>query len=150
MYKKILVPLDGSKLAECTLEHVRAIATGCHVPEVVLLRVIEEPILPYVQAAFLHDTRQKLEADAQDYLSKVADTLKKDGVAVETAVVHGAAAPDILDYAKNNGVDLIIISTHGLSGTFRWVFGSVADRVVRHSPVPVLVVSPQAAGRKED
>ncbi|MFC2045727.1 universal stress protein [Chloroflexota bacterium] len=143
MYKKILVPLDGSDLAECTLGHVKAIATGCHVPEVVLLKVIEEPVLPYVEAAFLHDTRDKLEAEAKDYLSGIAATLKKDGVAADTAVVHGAAAHDILEYAKNNNIDLIIISTHGLSGAFRWVFGSVADRVVRHSPIPVLTVSPE-------
>lgn len=143
MYKKILVPLDGSDLAECSLGHVTAIATGCHVPEVILLKVIEEPVLPYVEAAFLHDTREKFEAEAKEYLSGVADKLKKDGVAADIAIIHGAAAHDILEYAKDNGVDLIILSTHGLSGAFRWVFGSVADRVVRHSPVPVLTVSPK-------
>jgi nucleotide-binding universal stress UspA family protein len=142
VYKKILVPLDGSKLAECTLDHVKTIATGCHVPEVVLLRVVEEPVLPYIEAAFLHDTKDKMEADAKKYLSKVADTLKKDGVAAKVAVVRGEAAHDILEYTKKNNVDLIIISTHGLSGAFRWVFGSVADRVVRHSPVPVLTIAP--------
>ena len=142
MYKKILVPLDGSKMAECTLDHVKTIATGCHVPEVVLLKVIEEPLLPYIEAAFLHDTKEKFEADAKEYLSGIAAGLKAEGVAADVVTIHGVAAHDILEYAKNNAIDLIIISTHGLSGANRWVFGSVADRVVRHSTVPVLTIAP--------
>lgn len=143
MYTKILVPLDGSKMAECTLNHVISIATGCHVPEVVLLRVIEEPILPYIEATQLHTTKEQTEADAKEYLSGVAETLQKEGIAcVNIATARGAAAHDILEYAKGNDIDLIIISTHGLSGANRWVFGSVADRVVRHSSVPVLTVAP--------
>ncbi len=146
MYKKILAPLDGSELSECTLEHLKAIATGCQIPEVVLLRVVEP--LPHVYGdgglpSGWHDEAQKkAEEFARDYLAKVAVSLKKEGISAETALVSGRAADAILDYAREHQVDLIIMSTHGRSGVTRWVMGGVADRVVRHSLVPVLTVSP--------
>jgi nucleotide-binding universal stress UspA family protein len=146
MYKKILAPLDGSELSECTLEHLKAVATGCQVPEVVLLRVVEP--LPQVYddgglSPEWHKEAQKKAGEfATDYLAKVAASLKKEGIAAETASVSGRAADAILNYAKEHQVDLVVMSTHGRSGVSRWVLGSVADRVVRHSPVPVLTVPP--------
>lgn len=80
--------------------------------------------------------------DAQDYLSRVASRLKAEGIDAQTIVIHGKAADVILDYAKENGVDLIVMSTHGRSGVSRWVLGSVADRVVRHSIAAVLTITP--------
>jgi len=145
MYKKILVPLDGSELAECALSHVRAIATGCRVPEVVLLGVVE-PISQPVYAAFgdeqVRDIQKATQAYANDYLLKVAGGLKEDGIVVQTVVVSGRPAEGILDYASNNQADLIIMSTHGRSGVSRWVLGSVAEKVVRRSVAPVLIISP--------
>lgn len=146
MYKKILAPLDGSELSECTLEHLKAIATGCQIPEVVLLRVVEP--LPHVYGdgglppGWHDEAQKKAEEFARDYLAKVAVSLKKEGISAETALVSGRAADAILDYAREHQVDLIIMSTHGRSGVTRWVMGGVADRVVRHSLVPVLTVSP--------
>ncbi len=143
MYKKILAPIDGSEFSECTLEHIRAIATGCHVPEVVLLMVVEPVRQAYeLGEEWRRNTEVRLQAEAKDYVSKVAANLKKDGVAAQTAVIGGRPADAILDYAAKNQVDLIIMSTHGRSGVSRWVFGSVADRVLRHSVAPVLAVSP--------
>ena len=147
MYKKILAPLDGSQLAECTLAHTRAVAKGCQVPKVILLRVIEPiPQGGDIGIEVSEDWRRNAEkgakAAAKDYLSKVADNLNKDGIAAETAVVSGMAADQILDYAKKNQVDLIVMSSHGRSGISRWVLGSVADRVLRHSAAPVLLISP--------
>jgi len=140
MYKKILVPLDGSELAECTLNHVRAIAAGCQVPEVVLLMVME-PIPSQVYAEVPEDTIREAEkrnrTGAEDYLSKLAHDLKKDGIATKSVLVLGRAADEILDYVNKNQVDLIVMSTHGRSGISRWVWGSVADRVLHHSRVPV-------------
>ncbi len=148
MYKKILAPLDGSELSECSLKHVRAIATGCNVPEVVLLRVVE-PISSQAIAALAEaggDLIARVEKyqqnEAKDYLSKLADKLKEEGIVTKTVLVQGIAADKILDYAKKNQVDLIIMSTHGRSGVTRWLFGSVADKVLRHSKVPVLIVTP--------
>ena len=146
MYSRILVPLDGSELAECALEHVRAIAQGLQVDKVVLLRVLE----PHLSLLTPHDdtavrrareAADKLEADARGYLNKVAGNLKKDGLPVETElVVNGEPAAKIIESAKEDEATLIIISTHGRSGVSSWLFGSVAERVVRHSPVPVLMV----------
>ncbi len=143
MYKKILVPVDGSELAECALGHVRAIAKGCNVPEVVLLRVVEPLRNTYeLGEDWYKSAEEKIRADAKDYLSKEVAALKKDGITASAVVMSEQPAEAILNYAKRNQVDLIIMSTHGRSGVSRWVIGSVADRVVRHSVAPVLSVSP--------
>ena len=147
MYKKILAPLDGSEFSECTLGHLEAVATGCRVPEVVLLMVVEPIPRPYAEEGgiggnFSRDVEKRALDYAKGYLSKTADSLKKKGVAAQTAVVQGRSADEILNYANKNNVDLIVISTHGRSGVSRWVLGSVADKVIRYSIVPVLVVSP--------
>ena len=144
MYLNILAPLDGSDFAECALAHVSAIATGCSVPNVTLLRVVEPlPQQAYAEVSVLMaDADKKMEAESQDYLSRTADKLKQEGLAVETAILVGRAADEILGYASQNQVDLIIMSTHGRSGISRWVMGSVADRVLRHSAVPVLIIAP--------
>ena len=143
MYKKILAPVDGSEFSECSLAHVKAVASGCRVPEVVLLKVIE-PLPPAYETGeeWRRDVEKRVAADARDYLSQLADSLKKDGIAAEIVIAHGKADEEILDYAGKNKIDLIIMSTHGRSGIGRWVMGGVADRVVRHSMAPVLIVSP--------
>jgi len=143
MYKKILVPLDGSEFSECILEHVKAIATGCQVPEVVLLRVVE-PVreIYWMGEDWRRDAEVKTKAMAQDYLSKLADKLKQEGMAVNFAVVDGKPVGEILNYASNNQVDPISMSTHGESGISRFALGSVTDRVIRHSTAPLLLVSP--------
>jgi nucleotide-binding universal stress UspA family protein len=147
MYHKILAPLDGSAFAECALDHVKAIAQGCEVPEVVLLRVAEpihsSDLAAYAEAGIdtamlMHD----VEAGAQLYIAKKAEELKKQGVPVRGVVSTGWAADAIMSFAEKENVDLIIMSTHGRSGIGRWFMGSVADKVVRHSKVPVLTVAP--------
>jgi nucleotide-binding universal stress UspA family protein len=164
MYQKVLVPVDGSQLGECVLEHVHAVATGCHVANVVLLHVLKplsEPshahsmgegpdnhMTPSDDAAAYHSERETSESEAKEYLAKVADRLGKDGVATRTEIARGDPAQEILLYAEKEGVDLIIISTHGRSGVTRWAFGSVADKVIRHSTVPVLVAVPKGCRMK--
>jgi nucleotide-binding universal stress UspA family protein len=147
MYQKILAPLDGSEFSECSLQHVKAIATGCAVPDVVLLRVVEpihsSDLTSYAEAGI--DTSlyiREAESAAHEYLGKIAENLKKSGLQAEGVVTVGWAADTIMNYADQNGVDLIILSTHGRGGVGRWFMGSVADKVVRHSKVPVLTVSP--------
>ncbi len=143
MYNKILAPMDGSEFSECALSHLEAVATGCHVPEVVLLRVVE----PFHQVAevgedFMRKAEKGALESAKSYLSEVADRLGKAGVKTSTVVLQGQAADEILDYAKKNKIDLIVMSTHGRSGVARWTMGSVADKIVRHSRAAVLTVSP--------
>ncbi len=143
MYRKILVPLDGSELAECALPHVESIAMGCQSVEVVLLRVIEPMRLPGDYVISDKD-RERIESnyksDARDYLGRMVDELGGRGLSVGSDIVSGKVADSIVDYANRHGVDIIIMATHGRSGVSRWTLGSVADKVIHYAGVPVLMV----------
>ena len=78
--------------------------------------------------------------DAQNYLKEIVSRTKYDGARVESAILYGRVADTLADFATKNQIDLIIIATHGRSGVSRWVWGSVADRILRSSCVPVLMV----------
>ncbi len=147
MYQKVLVPLDGSKLAECVVEHVKSIATGCQVPTVVLLQVVEPiGLRGYLPRGVAEDTyrdaKETAEIQAKNYLNEMAERLKAEGIAVETDIADGLPADEILSYAEEKGVDLIVMSTHGRTGVSRWFSGSVVEKVVSQSLIPVLVVTP--------
>jgi nucleotide-binding universal stress UspA family protein len=146
MYRHILVPLDGSELAECVLPHVEAIAKGRDVCKVTLVRVIP-PLHLYggIESSLSPEERKRLEADsirvAQDYLTGVMERLKGVGIEAESAVLYsGQVVNEIVEYADKNDVDLIVIATHGRSGVSRLVLGSVADRLLRTACTPVLMV----------
>lgn len=136
MLKRILVPLDGSSLAEATLPQVKELA-ALHHAEVVLLRVALAHTLPGVDAV---DAQVRAVDEAQTYLAALETDLAAQGVTVKSVVRYGRAAEEILDQARAGHVDLIAMSTHGRSGIRRWVVGSVAETVLRHAPVPVLLV----------
>lgn len=145
MYKKIMIPLDGSPLAECVLPHVEAIAGGCPVRELVLVRVVEPervysvsntPIDPNLAAARESERRK----EAEDYLHGVVDRLDEPGLVCEIKSIVGRVAESLVDYCVENEIDLIIIATHGHSGVTRWVRGSVADKILRSSRIPVLII----------
>jgi nucleotide-binding universal stress UspA family protein len=145
MYKKILVPLDGSELAECVLPHVESIAKGCGVQDVVFLHVVEPVTVtsalgPYLSEQDMQDMNSRSSAAAEKYLSELVNHKKYGAASIRSEVMVGRAADSIADYASKNGVDLIIIATHGRSGVSRWVWGNVADRVLRSACVPVLMV----------
>ncbi|MGQ9545742.1 MAG: universal stress protein [Dehalococcoidia bacterium] len=143
MYQKILVPLDGSDVAECVLPHVKAIALGCGTQAILLLRIIE-PIPAETPPATDFEAVQKASAKAaQKYLAKIKAQLSKEGLNVKAKVLTGRPADTIADFAQREKVDLIVVATHGRSGITRWLFGSVADRLVRSSPAPVLVIRPR-------
>jgi nucleotide-binding universal stress UspA family protein len=145
MYKKILVPLDGSPFAECVLAHVKAIAKGCQVPEIDLLTVIDHvQDFPGMEKNFKEMTKQAVQKGAEDYLAGISDKLKKDGLNVENIIKEGPAAGVILDYAAQQGVDLMILSTHGRSGISRRLMGGTADKIIRTASVPVLAVSAES------
>lgn len=152
-YKRILVPLDGSRLAEQVLEDVKAVVPNKNDCLITLLRVVE-PLLhgylvDYISAKQYKSAEERNESDAKDYLISTAEELTRAGMRVEVELIVGGAADEaILDYAKENSIDLIIMSTHGRSGVHRWIFGSVTQRVLRHSPVPILIVPP--AGFRKD
>jgi nucleotide-binding universal stress UspA family protein len=146
VYQKILVPLDGSELAECVLPHVESIARGCGVQSVVFLRVVEPFHLPagYYGYSFSEEEIKRIDsenkASAKDYLDKLVQQTKYDGVTVRTEIISGKPAISIAEYASKNNVDLIVVATHGRSGVSRWAWGSIADRVLRSACVPVLMI----------
>ena len=152
MYTKIMVPLDGSELAECVLPHVEAFISGCQVKTIVFVRVID-PTPMAVRGSYVtsKEDLEKIEAStkrveeerksaAAEYLKQVVSQLKPDGVELKTEVIVGKVADSLVDYTGENDIDLILIATHGRSGVSRWVRGSIADRVLRASEVPVLMV----------
>ena len=159
MYDKILVPLDGSPLSENSLKHVANLVVGCRASQVVVLRVVEQPPLLLIEFGSqgqdneIYKNRQKelqqTREAAEKYLAKVSEKLKTQGINVQSAMVEAeqgqSAAEVIMKYAENNNIDLIVMSTHGRSGITRWAFGSVTDKVVRHSRVPVLSIAPEGA-----
>jgi len=155
MYKKILVPLDGSDLAECVFAHVQTITRGCSsIPEIVFVRAWKpfheegypsmgmmggsEAGISNQQVSKHYDTAVK--AAAEKYLQEVVSKNKIDNVKVRTEVLMGNPADVIAEYANKNEFDLIVIATHGRSGASRWVWGSTADRILRSVCVPVMMV----------
>lgn len=147
MFKKILVPLDGSDLSEAVLDQVVDLAK-CNHAEVVLLRVITQPVYEATYAevtptAANSDQGASLRSHAEGYLQRVAFDFFPPTMPVTCEVSGGPVADTILDYAMGIGADLIAMSTHGRSGLARMVIGSVADEIVRRSHLPVLLVHPK-------
>jgi nucleotide-binding universal stress UspA family protein len=151
MFKKVVVCLDGSTLAEQILPYATegALQFNC---KVVLLRVLDVPAtVAWVEgtapdADVVTEESHSEEEQAKAYLESVATSLRARGLDVENAVLHRISADQaIVDYAHENEVDLIAMTTHGHSGLLRAVLGSVADSVVRNSRLPILVIRPQGA-----
>jgi nucleotide-binding universal stress UspA family protein len=145
MYSKILVPLDGSELAECVFPHLEALVGGCQVKEVLVIRVVEPFRQPSASEYAMRpeeiariDTQAR--AEAQSYLKQVEGKIKLKGAGIRTEMIMGSPAEALANYATKNQIDLIVIATHGRSGVSRWVWGSVADRILRSACVPVLMV----------
>ncbi len=151
MYKKIMVPLDGSELAECVLPHLEAFIERFDISDVVLARVVEPESLFYggesaIDLEILAKREESRQINAKEYLDKVAQNLKHERTAVHSIVLLGRATESLVGYADKNGVDLFIVGTHGRSGVTRWVMGSVAEKLLRSLSVPVLMI--RAAGTK--
>ena len=144
MYKKILVPLDGSELAECVLPHVESITKGCGAETVVFLRVIDTDIPSAVEAYLSEEQTNKADKGTKravkQYLNQLGSQVQLGKVDLQTQSISGKVAESIVGYAAENSIDLIVIATHGRSGVSRWVMGSVADRVLRATCIPVLMI----------
>ena len=140
--RRILVPLDGSAVAEQVLPSAASIAQALGA-EMILFQV---PIV-YVSGSLIGEwylpwqgVLRTAEQDGRAYLDRVAYRLKEQGVNVSTAMQIGAVAESIIAYAEANRIDLIAMCTHGRTGRGRWTLGSVADRVLRASSIPILLV----------
>jgi nucleotide-binding universal stress UspA family protein len=136
MFKKILVPLDGSKLAEKILPRVEKMVRYCKA-EVHLIRVV---VSYRIDPKEEKEERERLLQEAWDYLEKIVSRLRKKRVRAYTVVVYGKDAVQVCDFARKNKFDLIAMATHGRSGISRWALGSVADKVLNCSVVPVMLI----------
>ena len=155
MYSKILVPLDGSKLAERVLPHVQELARRFD-SEVTLVQVVA-PLSKLVAgtmpaslepsaagaAVGLEAAAEAVKAEregARSYIEAVVGRLKGQKIRARAEIMEGTAGDVIVDYARRHGMDLIAMSTHGRSGLSRLVYGSIADHVLRHAGTPVLLI----------
>lgn len=143
-FKSIVVPLDGSAMAESVLPTVVEIAKtlGC---EVVLCRAFELAASAYYGSEdYLpnyDEMLRQLKVDVENYLHQTAASLKASGLTkVSSVAFEGGSAEQIADYAHKHSAAMVIMCTHGRSGVSRWVLGSVTEKVVRHSADPVLVL----------
>jgi nucleotide-binding universal stress UspA family protein len=146
--KRVIVPLDGSKLSESVLPVARALARNLDL-EIVLLNVYSNPFTPgtdgdgFYNAAQLRSLLATLRAESLEYLALNAEELKKMGFGKVSCVAEeGRPADAIIASAQLNRDCLVAMCTHGRSGVQRWVLGSVTETVVRHLGAPVLVVRP--------
>jgi len=144
MYRKVLIPLDGSELAECALPEVMNLARGGVVGEVVLLNVVDIPSLWVAEGLDIMKLKDALLEKSQEYLSDVQSRLSREGLNVSDVVMEGKAAQTIIDYARENAVDLMVLATHGYTGMKQLMFGSVALRVLHDAHVPVLLIRPES------
>jgi nucleotide-binding universal stress UspA family protein len=144
MFKRIMVPLDGSELAERALPHAEYLAKTSGAT-LYLVRAVEPPAAVRthglgapvnVYADVIGAQRQ----EAVEYLNGVGARLESDALSVQTAQLDGYAASALLDYVRQADIDLVVITAHGRSGLTRWAMGSVADRVMQGGLAAVLLI----------
>lgn len=144
MYRRILVPLDGSEHSEAALPHAAALARalGAHLE---LVRAVMLPTLigsmPEVALPPSFDASGERKA-VQEYLDRLADGLRTEGLEISTTVLEGPPGEVVVQHARTTNTELLVVSFHGRGGLRRWIQGSTAERISRRSPCPVLIVKP--------
>ena len=153
MFTKIIVPLDGSSLAECVFPHLETVIKGYNSVEVTFVRVVEPITIPYGREAAAVTSIGELNAlethnrtDAEKYLKGIVARFRKAGVNARMEVIYGKAADALADFVTKSDAGLVIIATHGRSGISRYVWGSTADRLLRTVCVPILMVRAPGCG----
>lgn len=145
MYDKILVPLDGSELAEVTLWYAARLAGRLHsMLTLVYVTPSGELTSPHMYECYLQDMAARLKVDAK----KAAKETGGGDITVDYKILKGDPAEEIVDYADRAKIDLIILSTQGKSGIKRWAMGNVANKVLRATRKQVLLI--RARGAKPD
>jgi len=146
--RRMLVLLDGSELAESVLPHVETLAKqrGTDLIDIVLLQVCEPtPLAVYYYSTVPIDWQDyiaRCKREDEQYLAKIEKRLKDAGLKVRYDLLMGKPADAIIDYVSENPVNLIVMSTHGRSGLSRWVYGSVAEKVLHGTSTPIFLVRP--------
>jgi nucleotide-binding universal stress UspA family protein len=151
MITNVLVPLDGSKMAEQALAVAVELAKGLH-GKIVLLRVVA-PVVPgrFYAPHMLGELQEAQIREAEAYLKELTESRAQDDVPLEANVMTGEVAKTVVNFAVTNQCDLIAMSSHGLGGRGWQVFGSVAQKVLHSAKSPVLIVKPsQTAWEREE
>jgi nucleotide-binding universal stress UspA family protein len=148
MIEQILVPLDGSSLAECVLPHVTAIARPFDA-QVTLVRVVEREASPEGGEALDPLDWQMRKSEAEAYLDEVKRRLQELDLSVRSDLLVGKAAERIIEYAQSEDMDLIVLSSHGRSGLSPWNINSVVQKVILRAYVPALIVRAYEAAKCE-
>jgi nucleotide-binding universal stress UspA family protein len=143
-FKRLLIPLDGSPLAEKALPVALALAQKFD-SEIILLQAVDIPPsmldpVEYGSVYWLQEAMTQFRTEAETYLKDKETFLREQGYNVRTLVREAAPAQEIIHTADEEKVDMIVMSTHGRGGVARWTFGSVADKVARYCSCPVLLV----------
>ena len=143
MYRRILVTLDGSDLAEQALSTALVLAEQFD-SELILLRVVMPLPISYragaASAAAIEAAEKDAVLEAADYLDGVATGIREKGFGVQVATRLGNPSKAIIEFVQQNQVDLLVMCSRGQTGPARWLLGSVTDHVVRASSIPVVVV----------
>jgi nucleotide-binding universal stress UspA family protein len=146
MYSRILVPLDGSEVAECVLPHVEAFSSVSEPVSVTFLYIVQPLDVPMTGHEYKDQIESEATSAAQEYLDELIEKLEYKEK-VHGKVILGKVAESILSYATDNKADIIIMASHGRSGIGQWIRGSVADKVLHISHTPILRI--RAAAPRE-
>lgn len=138
MYEKILLPLDGSDLAQQAIPYAEKLAgrLGSQV-RLVYVRGLHEDKYSNMHMLYLQKITEDIKSGAEQYADK---SRRRNNVNVESAILAGDPAQEIVDYANREDIDLVVMSTHGRTGITRWALGSVADRVLRATTKPLALI----------
>jgi nucleotide-binding universal stress UspA family protein len=139
MFDPILVPLDGSLLAECVIPHVIAVARAFDA-KVTLLRVLDKRQAAESPQLFDLLNWQIAKTDAKLYLEKIASRLNESGVQAREVVLEGLAAESIAEFAQSQKMKLIILSSHGHAGLSQWGISSVTQKIIYSAPTSVMLI----------
>jgi nucleotide-binding universal stress UspA family protein len=147
-YSHIIVPLDGSEMAESVFPYLEGLASVN--TEVELVRAVSAVELHYKAASPIdsrgeRDLNQVFMQEAEDYLQSAKSKLARLGAKVTTKVLAGNASAAISDYIKSVSPDLLLMASHGRSGPSRWVWGSTADKLLHSTTIPVFLVRPHGS-----
>ena len=143
MYDRMIVPLDGSQLAEQVLPYVHVVGKRLRCP-ITLVRVYDVPAtLEGVSGSTIDRVADELRADAGRYLERVKNSLVDVGTEVSVVGKQGEAASVIIEEAEKGSSTIVMISSHGRSGVTRWAMGSVAEKVLQATNIPLLIIRDQ-------
>lgn len=148
MYKKILIPLDGSELAECALSHVKILVEAGFVEELTMLNIFWSHMVPveyWYGVSGYDEFKEKAREASVNYLEDVESRFGFEGVKVVTESLEGGRPGNMIaEYAQDHEIDMIVLATHGYSGLKKMMLGSVALTVLHNSHVPVLLIRPES------